>query len=160
MATNLRIGHGYDVHALREGLPLVLCGIAVPHDRGCVAYSDGDVAAHALSDALLGAAALGDIGLHFPDTCAEFRGADSMVLLRRVVEMLAERGYHIVNVDITIVMQRPKLRPFIDKMRTRLTSVLGIDVDCISVKATTEENLGFTGSEAGVAAHAVCLISD
>ncbi len=158
MATNLRIGHGYDVHALDEGRPLILCGTEVPHEKGCIAHSDGDVAAHALADALLGAAALGDIGLHFPDTSAEFRGADSLMLLRRVVDMLSSRGYHTVNADITIVMQRPKLRPFIDDMRARLASVLDIGIDRISVKATTEERLGFTGSEKGVAAHAVALI--
>lgn len=158
MATNLRIGHGYDVHALGKGLPLILCGVSIPHSHGCIAHSDGDVAAHALADALLGAAAMGDIGLHFPDTSDEFRGADSLVLLRRVVGMLAERGYNIANVDITIVMQRPKLRPFIDEMRDRLAVALELDINCVSVKATTEEHLGFTGNEQGVAAHAVILI--
>jgi 2-C-methyl-D-erythritol 2,4-cyclodiphosphate synthase len=160
MATNLRIGHGYDVHALAAGLPLILCGVAVEHEKGCVAHSDGDVAAHALTDALLGAAALGDIGMHFPDTHDEYRGADSLMLLGRAVEMLARHGYSIVNVDVTIVMQRPKLRPHIDAMRSRLASALGIDTDRVSVKATTEEHLGFTGTEQGVAAHAVALIDN
>lgn len=154
----IRIGHGYDVHALAEGLPLVLCGVRVPHGKGCVAHSDGDVAAHALADALLGAAALGDIGLHFPDTSAEFKGADSIELLRRVVGMVSDKGYVVGNVDVTIIMQRPRLRTYIDEMRARLAEALGIDLDCVSVKATTEERLGFTGNEQGVAAHAVALL--
>ncbi|MCL2561688.1 MAG: 2-C-methyl-D-erythritol 2,4-cyclodiphosphate synthase [Rikenellaceae bacterium] len=159
MACNFRIGHGYDVHALGEGRPLVIGGVHIPHERGCIAHSDGDVAVHALCDALLGAAALGDIGLHFPDTSEEFRGADSLGLLRRVVAMLAEHGYDVVNVDVTIVMQRPRLRPYIDNMRTAIASAAGMSVDAVSVKATTEEHLGFTGREEGVAAHAVALIA-
>lgn len=158
MAINFRIGHGYDVHALADGLPLVLGGVRIEHEKGCVAHSDGDVVAHALADALLGAAALGDIGLHFPDTSPEYAGADSLVLLARVVGMLSERGYSIVNVDITIAMQRPKLRPYIDEMRGRIAQATGLDVGSVSVKATTEERLGFTGREEGVAAHAVALI--
>lgn len=158
MATNLRIGHGYDVHALAAGLPLVISGVRIEHDKGCIAHSDGDVAVHALCDALLGAAALGDIGLHFPDTDAQYRGADSLLLLERVVGLLAEHGYSVVNVDVTIVMQRPRLRPHIDRMRDALSQSMGIPVDSVSVKATTEERLGFTGREEGVSAHAVALI--
>jgi len=153
-----RIGHGYDVHALAEGLPLVLGGVRIEHDRGCIAHSDGDVAIHALCDALLGAAALGDIGLHFPDTSDEYRGIDSTRLLRRVAELLGERGYRIGNVDCTIRMQRPKLRPYIDPMRRTMASVMGIDADCVSVKATTTERLGFEGREEGVSVSAVALI--
>ena len=158
MATNLRIGHGYDVHALGEGLPLIIGGVKIAHDKGCVAHSDGDVAAHALCDALLGAAALGDIGLHFPDTSDDYKGADSVALLREVVALLASRGYRIVNADLTIVMQRPKLRPHIDTMRETLAQAMQVAIDAVSVKATTEERLGFTGREEGVAAHAVVLI--
>ncbi len=158
MATNLRIGHGYDVHALAAGLPLVVGGVGIEHDRGCVAHSDGDVAVHALCDALLGAAALGDIGLHFPDTDDEYRGADSLGLLGEVHIMLRERGYKPVNVDITIIAQRPRLRPFIDDMRVNVANMLELDVDAVSVKATTEERLGFTGREEGIAAHSVVLI--
>ena len=154
----LRIGHGYDVHALAEGLPLVLGGVRVEHDRGCVAHSDGDVAVHALCDALLGAATLGDIGMHFPDTAEEFRGADSVKLLERVMEMLRMRGFAVVNADLTIIMQCPRLRPYIDTMRARLAGAMGVAVEAVSVKATTEERLGFTGREEGVAAHAVVLI--
>lgn len=155
----MRIGHGYDVHALEGGLPLVIGGVRIDHDKGFVAHSDGDVLVHALCDALLGAAALGDIGLHFPDTSAEYKGADSLELLRRVYELLRERGYELVNADMTILMQRPKLRPHIDAMRANIARVLGVDTDIISVKATTEERLGFTGAEQGAAAHAVVLIS-
>lgn len=155
----MRIGHGYDVHALEGGLPLVIGGVRIDHDKGFVAHSDGDVLVHALCDALLGAAALGDIGLHFPDTSAEYKGADSLELLHRVYELLRERGYGLVNADMTILMQRPKLRPHIDAMRANIARVLGVDTDIISVKATTEERLGFTGAEQGAAAHAVVLIS-
>lgn len=158
MATNLRIGHGYDVHALAEGLPLIIGGVSIEHHKGCVAHSDGDVAAHALCDALLGAAALGDIGLHFPDTSDRYKGADSIELLRKVVEILNDKGYCAVNADITVVMQRPKLRPYIDRMRETLGGAMGLDADAVSVKATTEEKLGFTGSESGVSAYAVVLI--
>ena len=153
-----RIGHGYDVHALEKDFPLILGGVRINHAKGCVAHSDGDVLIHALCDGLLGAAALGDIGLHFPDTSDEFRGIDSMKLLERVVSMLSERNYEIVNVDCTLIMQRPKLRPYIDDMRHNIASALGIELDCVSVKATTEESLGFTGREEGVAAHAVVML--
>lgn len=153
-----RIGHGYDVHALAEGLRLVLGGVEIAHTKGCVAHSDGDVLLHAICDALLGAAALGDIGKHFPDTSAEFKGIDSRLLLERVVALLAENGYKIGNIDSTIAMQRPKLRPHIDAMRKAIAACVGIDVDCVSVKATTTEHLGFEGEELGVSATAVVLI--
>lgn len=156
--TDFRIGHGYDVHALADGLRLVLGGVEIPHSKGCVAHSDGDVAIHALCDALLGAAALGDIGLHFPDTSDEFRGIDSRRLLRRVAEMIREKGYRIGNVDCTIRMQRPKLRPYIDRMRETLAADMGIDPDRVSVKATTTERLGFEGREEGVSVSAVALV--
>ncbi len=156
--TDFRIGHGYDVHALADGLRLVLGGVEIPHTKGCVAHSDGDVAIHALCDALLGAAALGDIGLHFPDSSDEFRGIDSRILLRRVAALLREKGYEIGNVDCTIRMQRPKLRPYIDRMREALAADLGIAVDRVSVKATTTERLGFEGREEGVSVSAVALI--
>lgn len=155
---NFRIGHGYDVHALGEGLRLVLGGVEIAHTKGCIAHSDGDVLVHAICDALLGAAALGDIGKHFPDTSAEFKGIDSLVLLRRVVELLKEEGYSIENIDSTIAMQRPKLRPHIDLMRQRIAEAAGIEVAQVSVKATTTEYLGFEGEEKGVSATAVCLI--
>lgn len=156
--TDFRIGHGYDVHALADGLRLVLGGVEIPHSKGCVAHSDGDVAIHALCDALLGAAALGDIGLHFPDSSDEFRGIDSRRLLRRVAEMIRQKGYEIGNVDCTIRMQRPKLRPFIDRMRETLAADMGIGPDRVSVKATTTEHLGFEGREEGVSVSAVALI--
>lgn len=158
MKCNFRIGYGYDVHALDEGLELWLGGVKIPHEKGCVAHSDGDVAIHAICDALLGAAALGDIGKLFPDTSDEFKGIDSKILLRRVVEALATAGYRVGNVDCTIAMQRPKLRPHIDSMREVLASVMGIEVDGVSIKATTTERLGFEGREEGVSAHAVALI--
>ena len=156
--TDFRIGHGYDVHALDDGLRLVLGGVEIPHAKGCVAHSDGDVAIHALCDALLGAAALGDIGLHFPDSSDEFRGIDSRILLRRVAALLRKKGYAIGNVDCTIRMQRPKLRPYIDRMREALAADLGIGADRVSVKATTTEQLGFEGREEGVSVSAVALI--
>ncbi len=155
---HFRIGHGYDVHALAEGLPLRIGGVAIPHGKGCVAHSDGDVLVHALCDALLGAAALGDIGLHFPDTADEFRGIDSLQLLKRVVRLLADEGYRIGNVDATLLLQRPKVRPHIDAMRKTLAETMGIPAENVSVKATTTEKLGFVGREEGVAAEAVALI--
>ena len=156
--TNFRVGHGYDVHALGEGLRLVLGGVEIPHTKGCIAHSDGDVLVHAICDALLGAAALGDIGKHFPDTSAEFKGIDSLILLTRVVELLASKGYAIGNIDSTIAMQRPKLRPHIDLMRERIAAAAGLSVEQVSVKATTTEWLGFEGEEKGVSATAVCII--
>lgn len=158
MAYQFKIGHGYDVHALAEGLDLWLGGVKIDHEKGCVAHSDGDVAIHAICDALLGAAALGDIGKLFPDTSAEFKGIDSKILLGRVVKALAEKGYKVGNIDCTIAMQRPKLRPHIDLMRETLARVMGLDRDCVSIKATTTERLGFEGEERGVSAHAVALI--
>jgi 2-C-methyl-D-erythritol 2,4-cyclodiphosphate synthase len=155
---DIRIGHGYDVHALAEGLPLYLGGVKVEHTKGCVAHSDGDVAIHAICDAMLGALAMGDIGKLFPDTSAEFKGIDSKILLRRVCDVVAEQGYSISNVDCTIAMQRPKLRPHIDTMRATLAEVMGLTVDRVSVKATTTERLGFEGREEGVSATAVTLL--
>lgn len=155
---NFRIGHGYDVHALGEGLRLVIGGVEIPHEKGCIAHSDGDVLIHAICDALLGALALGDIGKHFPDTSAEFKGIDSRLLLERVVALLSEQGYRIGNIDSTIAMQRPKLRPHIDQMRANIAASAGVDVECVSVKATTTEHLGFEGEEKGVSATAVVLI--
>lgn len=155
---DFRIGHGYDVHALAEGLPLVLGGVELPHEKGFVAHSDGDVAIHAVCDALLGAAALGDIGLHFPDTSADFAGIDSKILLRRVAALLRDKGYEIGNVDCTIRMQRPRLRPHIDAMRRAMAGAMGVDDDRVSVKATTTEHLGFEGREEGVSVSAVALI--
>ena len=155
---DIRIGHGYDVHALADGLRLVLGGVEIEHSKGCVAHSDGDVAIHAICDALLGALALGDIGKLFPDTSAEFKGIDSKILLRRVCDVVEQKGYKISNIDCTIAMQRPKLRPHIDTMRQTLADVMGLDVDRVSVKATTTERLGFEGREEGVSTHAVALL--
>ena len=157
---NFRIGHGYDVHALGEGLRLVIGGVEIPHEKGCIAHSDGDVLIHALCDALLGALALGDIGKHFPDTSAEFKGIDSRVLLGRVVALVREAGYEVGNVDCTVAMQRPKLRPHIEQMERNIAAAVGIDAGRINVKATTEEKLGFTGEELGMACHAVCLLEE
>ena len=155
---DIRIGHGYDVHALAEGLRLVLCGVEIEHSKGCVAHSDGDVAIHAICDAMLGALALGDIGKLFPDTDQQYKGIDSTVLLKHVIELVKSNGYSISNIDCTIAMQRPKLRPHIDTMRARLSEVVGIAVDRISVKATTTEHLGFEGREEGVSTTAVVLL--
>lgn len=156
--SGLRIGHGYDVHRLVEGRQLILGGVDVPFERGLLGHSDADVLTHAIMDALLGAAALGDIGQLFPDSDPRYAGADSVALLGRVAALLTERGYSVVNVDATVVAQRPRLSPYIPEMRRRLAAAMGVDVDCVSVKATTEEHLGFTGSGEGVAAHAVALI--
>lgn len=158
MMTPFRIGQGYDVHALGEGLRLVIGGVEIPHEKGCVAHSDGDVLIHALCDALLGAAALGDIGLHFPDTSQEFRGIDSKLLLARCARMVRDAGYEIGNADCTVMMQRPRLRPHIDRMRETLAQVMGIPTDAVSVKATTTEHLGFEGREEGVSASAAVLL--
>lgn len=155
---DIRIGNGYDVHALAEGLPLWLGGVKVESPIGCIAHSDGDVAIHALCDALLGALALGDIGKHFPDTSDEFKGIDSKILLKRVMELIGKKGWHVVNVDITIAMQRPKLAPYIVPMRECLASVMGISLECVSVKATTTEKLGFVGRSEGCEVYAVVLL--
>lgn len=155
---DIRIGNGYDVHALAEGLPLWLGGVLVDSSIGCIAHSDGDVAIHALCDALLGALALGDIGKHFPDTSDEFKGIDSKILLGRVMELIGKEGWHVVNVDITIAMQRPKLAPYIVAMREYLASVMGISPERVSVKATTTEKLGFVGRSEGCEVYAVALL--
>ena len=156
--TKLRVGHGYDVHRLVEGRALILGGVTVPFDRGLLGHSDADVLTHAVMDALLGAAALGDIGKLFPDSDAAYAGADSIALLERVTALLREHGWQVGNVDAAVVAQAPKLAPYIPEMRRRLAEAVGLDVDCVSVKATTEEKLGFTGSGEGMAAHAVALI--
>lgn len=155
---DIRIGNGYDVHALAEGLPLWLGGVRIESPIGCIAHSDGDVAIHALCDALLGALALGDIGKHFPDTSDEFKGIDSKILLRRVMELVGKEGWSVVNVDITIAMQRPKLAPYIVRMRECMASVMGCSVGQVSVKATTTEKLGFVGRSEGCEVYAVALL--
>lgn len=154
----MRIGHGYDVHRLVEGRKLILGGVEIEYEKGLDGHSDADVLTHAIMDALLGAAALGDIGKLFPDNDDAFLGADSLKLLEKVCEVLNEKGYKIGNVDSTVIAQRPKLAPFIDTMREKLADVMNIPLDSVSVKATTEEKLGFTGEGLGIAAHAVALI--
>lgn len=155
---DFRIGNGFDVHKLVEGRRCIICGVDIPHKLGLLGHSDADVALHALADALLGAAALGDIGKHFPDTDERWRGADSRMLLRRVVEIIAEEGFAPVNVDITIIAQQPKMLPHIPQMRANVAADLGIDISRVSVKATTTEHLGFTGRSEGIAAQATALI--
>ena len=155
---SFRIGHGYDVHRLVTGRKLILGGVAISWEKGLDGHSDADVLVHAVMDALLGAAALGDIGQHFPDTDPVYKGADSCTLLGHVNQLLHQKGYTIGNIDATILAQRPKLAPHIPAMRQHIAEVLGIEPDCVSVKATTEEGLGFTGSGEGIAAHAVALI--
>ncbi len=154
----MRIGHGYDVHRLVEGRDLILGGVKIPYEKGLLGHSDADVLTHALMDALLGAAALGDIGKLFPDTDERFSGADSILLLRDVVGLLEESGYELSNADCTVLAQRPKLAPFIPSMRQRLAEAMEVPLDRVSVKATTEEGLGFTGEGKGIAAHALVLI--
>ena len=154
----MRIGHGYDVHRLVEGRKLILGGVLIPWEKGLLGHSDADVLTHALMDALLGAAALGDIGHLFPDNDPRYEGADSVMLLREVVRVLREKGWAVGNVDVTILAQRPKLAPHIPAMREKLAEAMGVSVDRVSVKATTEEGLGFTGEGLGIAAHAVALI--
>lgn len=156
--TGLRIGHGYDVHRLAEGRPLILGGVTVPYERGLLGHSDADVLAHAVMDALLGAAALGDIGGMFPDSDERWRGADSLHLLERVAARLAEHGWAVGNVDATLIAQAPKLAAYLPEMRRRLAAAMGVDAEQVSVKATTEERLGFTGAGEGIACHAVALI--
>ena len=153
-----RIGHGYDVHRLVPDRKLILGGVEIPHTLGLLGHSDADVLLHAVADALLGAAALGDIGCLFPDSDPQYAGADSLVLLKEVFSRVRQAGYQVANVDATILAQRPKLRPYIDAMREHIADALEIPIDAVSVKATTEERLGFTGAEEGIAAHAVCLI--
>lgn len=156
----MRIGEGYDVHRLTDGRRLILGGVDIPYEKGLDGHSDADVLAHAIADALLGAAALGDIGKLFPDNDPKYLGADSLVLLSEVVKRVGERGYSIVNIDSTVIAQAPKLAPYIDRMRANLAASMGIPVDLVSVKATTEEHLGFTGRGEGIAAKAVCLIEE
>ena len=156
----MRIGTGYDVHRLTEGRKLVLCGVEIPFEKGLLGHSDADVAVHAVMDALLGAAALGDIGQHFPDTDPSYEGISSLELLRRVGEMLEERLYLIGNIDCTIIAERPKLRPYIDEMRKNVADALCLEEDRVSVKATTEEGLGFSGKGEGIAAQAVCCLQE
>lgn len=153
-----RVGHGYDVHKLVEDRKLIIGGVEIPHSKGLLGHSDADVLAHAICDALLGAAALGDIGKHFPDNDDRYKDVDSLVLLERVCELIRNKGYEISNVDSTILAQAPKLRPYIDEMRSKLAKAMKLDIDELSVKATTEERLGFTGREEGIAAHAVVLL--
>ena len=154
----IRIGHGYDVHRLVEDRKLILGGVDIPHEKGLLGHSDADVLLHAISDSLLGAAALGDIGKLFPDNDPAYKGADSLVLLHRVALHLATAGYRVVNVDATVIAQAPKLAPHIPAMRANIARVLGVELSAVSVKATTEEGLGFSGEKLGIAAHAVCLI--
>ncbi|MBO6179889.1 MAG: 2-C-methyl-D-erythritol 2,4-cyclodiphosphate synthase [Selenomonadaceae bacterium] len=154
----MRIGMGYDVHRLVENRDLILGGVKIPHKTGLLGHSDADVLLHAIADALLGAAALGDIGRHFPDTDEKYKGADSLKLLGKVAELIGEKGYSVGNVDATIVAQKPKLAPYIDEMQKNIANVLNVSVDNVNVKATTEEKLGFTGSEEGIGAYAVALI--
>lgn len=155
----MRIGHGYDVHKLVENRKLILGGVEIPFEKGLLGHSDADVLLHAISDSLLGALALGDIGKLFPDNDPQYEGADSLVLLQRVYEVVKEKGYEITNIDATVLAQRPKLRPYIDEMRANIANTLEVDVDRISVKATTEEGLGFTGKGEGIAAHCICLLN-
>ena len=155
---NIRIGHGYDVHRLTEGRRLILGGVEIPYEKGLLGHSDADVAAHAVMDALLGAAAMGDIGRHFPDGDDRYKDADSIELLRQVIAIISEKGYKPGNIDVTVIAQRPKLAPYIPRMIERIAEAAGIPEEDVNVKATTEERLGFTGSGEGIAAHAVCTI--
>ena len=154
----MRIGHGYDVHKLIEGRRLIVGGVEIPHTMGLVGHSDADVLLHAISDALLGACAMGDIGKLFPDTDDRWEGADSLVLLREVVKKINENGFYIENIDSTLIAQKPKMSPYIEQMRANIADACGVDISAVSVKATTEEKLGFTGREEGISAHAVALI--
>lgn len=154
----LRIGHGYDVHKLVENRKLIVGGVEIPYEKGLLGHSDADVLLHAIGDALMGAAALGDIGCIFPDNDPQFKDADSLMLLRKVVSLLESKGFSIVNIDSTLIAQKPKMRPYIDDMRRNIADACKTDVDFVSVKATTEEGLGFTGNGEGISAHAVCLV--
>jgi len=155
---DIRIGYGFDVHQLREGLEMLIGGVKVEHTKGWVAHSDGDVLIHAICDALLGAAGMRDIGYHFPDNSNEFKGIDSKILLRRTVELIKTKGYQVGNIDSTIALQRPKIKPLIEQIQQTLAEVMGIDADRVSVKATTTEHLGYEGEEKGASAYAVALI--
>lgn len=154
----MRVGHGYDVHRLVEDRKLIIGGVEIPYEKGLLGHSDADVLTHAVMDALLGAAALGDIGKHFPDTDQKYKGADSIKLLEHVAALLDEKGFYTENIDCTIIAQRPKLAPYIPLMKQRLAEAVGLDAECVNVKATTEEKLGFTGEGLGIACHAVALI--
>ena len=154
----MRIGHGYDVHRFAEGRKLILGGVEIGYEKGLLGHSDADVLTHAVMDAMLGACALGDIGKHFPDTDPEFLGADSLKLLKKVSELVRNEGYELCNLDVTVLCERPKLRPYIDEMRKRLSWILDTEIGNVSIKATTEEGLGFTGEGLGIAVHAVCLL--
>ena len=156
----MRIGHGYDVHKLVEGRDLILGGVKIPYEKGLLGHSDADVLLHAVSDALLGAAALGDIGRHFPDTDPAYKGADSLKLLACVVEKIRAAGYRVENVDVTMIAQKPKLMSYIPQMQKNIADTLGISLSQVNVKATTEEHLGFTGDGSGMSCHAVCLLED
>lgn len=156
----MRVGMGYDVHQLVEGRPLILGGVEIPHEKGLLGHSDADVLLHAIMDAMLGAAALGDIGRHFPDSDPAYKGADSMKLLAACREKIAEKGYQVHNLDALICAQAPKMAPHIETMRTNIAAALGIDVDAVNVKATTTERLGFVGEKKGMSAYAVCLLED
>ena len=155
---NIKIGHGYDVHKLVEGRDLIIGGVNIPHNLGLLGHSDADVLLHAISDSLLGALALGDIGKHFPDTDEQYKDANSLELLACVYELVKEKGYEVGNVDATVLAEEPKLASYIPQMRLNIARALEVELDCISVKATTEEGLGFTGEKKGIAAHAVCLV--
>ena len=155
----MRIGFGFDVHKLVDGEPFTLGGIVIPHHKGAIGHSDADALVHSICDALLGAANLGDIGLHFPDTDPSLKGIDSKKLLQKVIQMIAQKGYSIVNIDTTICLQAPKLRPYIPQMQEALAKAMSIDVENISIKATTTENLGFTGRQEGISAYSVVLIN-
>ena len=156
----MRIGHGYDVHKLVEGRDLILGGVKIDYEKGLLGHSDADVLLHAVSDSLLGAAGLGDIGKHFPDTDPQYKGADSLVLLQVVAQRVKEAGYRVSNIDVTMIAQRPKLAPHIPQMRENLAAAVGIAADRVNVKATTEEKLGFTGEGLGMSCHAVCLLEE
>ena len=156
----MRIGHGYDVHRLVEGRDLILGGVKIPYDLGLLGHSDADVLLHAVSDALLGAAGLGDIGKHFPDTDPQYKGADSLRLLEIVGDKVAQAGYRVSNIDVTMIAQAPKLRPHIEAMERNIAGALSLDVSRVNVKATTEERLGFTGEGLGMSCHAVCLLEE
>jgi len=154
----IRVGFGFDVHQLQEGLDLFVGGVQIPHNKGALGHSDADALIHAICDALLGAAGLKDIGYYFPDTSAEFKGIDSKILLQRVVGLIKEKGYSVGNVDASLVLERPKIKPYIDAMREVLASILQVGIDDVSIKATTNEKMGYVGREEGIAAYAVCLI--
>lgn len=156
----MRIGHGYDVHRLVEGRDLILGGVKIPYEKGLLGHSDADVLLHAVSDALLGAAGLGDIGRHFPDTDPQYKGADSLMLLRDVYRKISEKGYRVGNIDVTMIAQRPKLKDYIPQMQANIAAAVGTTPDRVNVKATTEEKLGFTGTGEGMACHAVCVLEE